>query len=108
MITTIENFYFEFTVTEKNTFYIITNKEDKKIRLNKREMILGNKKLILSEILNSIEFILNNKIKDSATKKEKENFARLQLTATRLQKFLKVEDYSYKCLLKEAIFNKKF
>jgi len=71
-------------------------------------MILGNKQLILSEILNSIEFILNNKMKETATKKDKENFARLQLSATRLQKFLKVEQYSYKSLLKEAIFNQKF
>ena len=107
-ITTINNFYFYFPVTEKKTFYIITNKEGKKIRINKREMILGSKNLILSEILNSLSFILENKIKQEATKKDKENFSRLQLTATRLQKFLKVQDYSYKSLLKEAICNKNF
>jgi len=106
-ITIVESFYLFFIVNESKTFYILTDKEGSKIRLNKREL-KTDKQLNLSEVLNNIDFIKSNKLKESASTKLKENFTRLQNSANRLEKFLKVEAYSYKSLLREAIGTKTF
>ena len=106
-ITIVESFHLFFIVNESKAFYILTDKQGEKIRVNKREL-KTDKQLNLSEVLNNIDFIKSNKIKESASASIKENFKRLQVSANRLEKFLKVEAYSYKSLLREAIGTKTF